>query len=215
MDKKYYDEFMGFLDQEDKDQALSYAIQLLETEKLSLEELYEEILTPSLVHFSCKLEDQEICIWREHTRTSIIRTILEASYPFIINRKTEVTKLLQKVIVVCPQEEYHEIGAIMAAHYFSLAGYNAQYIGANTPKEQIISAVKAINPDYIAFSVTNYYNLFTTKKTLEALHEQFPSVKIIIGGQAFEQPNALEQLTYDFHIKTLKAIFSLKKEAKS
>lgn len=214
MDKQVYDVFIGHLDREDKDSALAYAISLLESETISIETLYEELLAPSLLSFVCKLEDQEICIWREHTRTSIIRTILEASYPFIIKRKALVTKKNQRVIVVCPQEEYHEIGAIMATNYFSLAGYEAQYIGANTPREQIISAVKALTPDYLALSVTNYYNLFTTKKTIEAIREQYPNVKIIIGGQAFNYENALDQLSFDFHITNVKDIFKMAEEAK-
>ncbi|MFA5467204.1 MAG: cobalamin B12-binding domain-containing protein [Candidatus Izemoplasmatales bacterium] len=213
MDKQLYDHFIDLLEIEDKDGALNYVLTLLETEKISIEVLYEELLAPSLLQFSCKLEDQEICIWREHTRTSIIRTILEATYPFIVKRKKTVPVLRKKVIVVCPQEEYHEIGAIMATNYFSLAGFEAQYIGANTPKEQIISAVKALKPDYLALSVTNYYNLFTTKKTIDEIREQYPHVKIIVGGQAFMYHNALDQLTYDHHIIKVQDIFLLAEEA--
>ncbi len=214
MERKLFDEFMDILDREDKDGAMTFVFGLLESERLTIEELYEELLTPSLTQFACKLADAEICIWKEHTRTSIVRTILEATYSYISKRKAGVPQLGKSVLVVCPQEEYHEIGAIMATHYFLLTGFQAQYIGANTPKEEIISAIRALKPDYLALSVTNYYNLFSTKKLTETLKENYPGVKIIIGGQAFLQEKATDQIHYDIHIRSLPDIFALSEEAK-
>ena len=69
---------------EQKDIAVLYAMELLESKKLTIEELYQELLAPSLTTFECECEDQEVCIWKEHFRTSIIRTILESSYLYII-----------------------------------------------------------------------------------------------------------------------------------
>ena len=44
-------------------------------------------------------------------------------------------------------------------------------------KEEIISAVRAFSPDYVAMSVTNPYNLVVTKKITDALKETFPTLK--------------------------------------
>jgi methanogenic corrinoid protein MtbC1 len=209
MQNAHYDTFISYLEKEDKNQAVQYALSLLEQKILTIEALYEDILAPSSHFFACKLKDQAICIWKEHTRTSIIRTILEATYPYIIERTSAVNKRNRKVVVVCPQEEYHEIGAIMATHYFILAGFDAQYIGANTPKEEIISATRVLKPDYLALSVTNYYNLFTTKKIVEEVKRDYPHVTIIIGGQAFSQKGATEQIPFDIHLEHMKDIFTL------
>ncbi|MDD3112815.1 MAG: cobalamin B12-binding domain-containing protein [Candidatus Izemoplasmatales bacterium] len=201
MNQLLYDRFLTLLEKEDKDQALTYVLDLLENKTISLTELYNDLLTPSLTNFSCQLEDKEICIWKEHARTSIIRTILEATYPYVIQKKSAKSDNPKRVLIVCPQEEYHEIGAIIATNYFLLAGYDARYIGANTPTPEILSAIKALKPDFIALSVTNYYNLFTTKKLTEAIKAQFPDVKIILGGQAFTHPKATDQLLFDIHIQ--------------
>jgi hypothetical protein len=90
---------------------------LLETNQVTVEELYERILTPSLVQYSCPVQDKQICIWKEHVRTSIIRTILESTYAFIIKRKETIQPLHKKIMVLCPTEEFHEIGAIMNIIY--------------------------------------------------------------------------------------------------
>lgn len=214
MNKTYYNQFIKYLDSEEKDKAISYALKLIEENKISLEECYLDLLSASLTNFECLEEDEEICIWKEHTRTSIVRTILEATYPYVIKRKENVKDKKKSIVVVCPSEEYHEIGAIIVSHYFALAGYHSLYIGANTPKSEIISAVKSIQPDYIALSVTNYYNLVVTKKITEEIKANYPNVKIIVGGQAFFHPGALNQVKYDFHLTDFNQIATIEEVQK-
>lgn len=209
MKNMIFQQFLTYLDLEQKDQAIGYVLALLESNELSLEELYLQVLTPSLTGFVCDVEDHEICIWKEHIRTSIVRTILEATYPYVIKRKLDVQPLKKKVVVVCPSEEYHEIGAIIVSLLFALQGYESMYIGANTPKHDIISALKALAPDYIALSVTNYYNLVITKKITDEIKKNFPEIKIIVGGQAFHQLGALAQVTYDIYLENVESIKSI------
>lgn len=209
MNSNKYNTFLKLLENEDKDQALMFILELL-NEGEDIIQVYENLLIPSLSDFSCLQKDEEICIWKEHTRTSIIRTILEASYTYIIRaRKKNINK---RIIVLCPQEEYHEIGAIIANNYFSVMGLNSSYIGANTPSDDILSAIKVLEPDYIALSVTNYYNLIITKKLTKKIREIYPHVKIILGGQAFTNPDSLAQVTYDFNLNSYQDIVNFTKE---
>jgi len=203
MNQSIYQNFVTYLDHEEKDQAIQYALSLLSSNELSLEELYLKVLAPSLSNFHCENEDESICIWKEHARTSIVRTILEATYPYVIERKKNIQLKNKTIMVFCPSEEYHEIGAIIVAHFLSLAGYDARYIGANTPKNNIVSAVEVLKPDYVAISVTNYYNLVVTKKITDEIKSLYPNVKVIVGGQAFSHPNALAQVNYDYYLSSL------------
>jgi len=205
----YYPAFLKLVNQENKDEAMMYVLNLLKEKKIELYDLYDFFLRPVLNEFECTSEDEEICIWKEHVRTSIVRTILESTYPYLIEIKKSVPKNNQKVMVVCPSEEFHEVGAIIVTNYFSLAGFDAQYIGANTPKNDILSAVKALKPDYLALSVTNYYNLVVTKQITEQVKGLYPNVKIIVGGNAFNKPGALDHLVYDYHLTHKEDIFKL------
>lgn len=207
-----YQLFLTFLDNEDKDNAVRLTLDLLNQKQITLQELYYHFLTPSLNDFVCNADDKSICIWKEHTRTSIIRTILESSYSFVANERKASNGI--KILVLCPPQEYHEIGAIIATHVLTLYGFDATYIGANTPKEDIYSAVRALEPDYLALSVTNYYNLFVTKTITEHLKETFPNVKIVLGGSAFSRTGAKEQVIYDYIIQTEEDIEALAKEVK-
>jgi hypothetical protein len=73
--------------------------------------------------------------------------------------------------------------------------------------------MKALNPDYIAFSVTDYYNIVATKKVTDEIKRQYPNVKIILGGQAFSHKGALSDLVYDFHLTSVYDIAKLEEGA--
>lgn len=211
MKQKNYQEFLELLNQEKKDECVTYIMELFE-DGASIKDIYENYIIPSLAEYECDSSVEEICIWREHTRTSIIRTILEASYPYLIKQKKE--KINISVIVACPPLEYHEIGAIINTNYFLLEGFDAIYIGANTPSEQIISAVKILKPDYLALSITNYYNVVATKKLIEKIKDNKVNVKIIIGGQATKNPYTISQLNYDLILQSHEDIIKFKEGLK-
>lgn len=208
----YYEKFLEFLNEENKEKAVSYAISLLKEEKLSIEKLYMELLVPSLSFFECQIDDEDICIWKEHLRTSIIRTILENSYLYILDRIKDVKRNKLKVVVLTPAFELHEIGAIINSHFMLLEGFDASYIGANTPKGDILSAIRAYHPDFVALSVTNPYNIVITKQVTDEIRRFFPEVKIILGGQAFKEQHALESLQYDYVLQSIDDLKAFAKE---
>lgn len=196
--KKEFNEFLSLLKKEDKEQSVLYALSLLETKKIEVEDLYKIFLAPSLMYFECNVDDVEVCIWKEHHRTSIIRTILESSYAYIVRRKEKIKSKNLKVVVLTPSFEYHEIAAIMVSHFMLLEGFDSSYIGANVPKSDIISALRSYQPDFIAFSVTNPYNIVVTEQVCDEIKRFFPDVKIILGGQAFKNQVALSKIKYDY-----------------
>lgn len=203
MKHEWFNEFMSYLKLEDKAKAVSFAMGLIEMNQVTLEELYLEILAPSLIYFQCVEKDEDICIWKEHFRTSVIRTILESCYVHVLKRVESSKVNGIKIMVLTPAFEYHEIGAIMNTHFMLLEGFDAYYIGANTPKSEIISALRAYHPDFIALSVTNPYNIVVTKQTTDEIKRYFPEIGIILGGQAFREPKNVKHLTYDYILNTL------------
>ncbi|MFP4177241.1 MAG: B12-binding domain-containing protein [Acholeplasmataceae bacterium] len=208
----YMQTFLSLLKKEDKERAVRYAIDLLEQKELTVEQLYLELLAPTLSNFECDVEDEEVCIWKEHIRTSIIRTILEISYLSIIERRETIERVGKTILVLTPAFEYHEIGAIMNTHLMLLQGFDARYIGANTPKDEILSALRAYEPDFIALSVSNTYNIVVTKRITEEIRRFFPDVGIILGGRAFFKQGANESLTYDYLLNSLDDLKAFKRK---
>lgn len=209
-----YEEFLGHLKEENKEKALILCLESLEKNYISVVELYESILRPAINSIVDDFEDEEELIWKEHVRSGIIRTIIESAYPFVLKERDKRAEVNgERVIVMCPRFEDHELGARMVSDFFIIAGYDSVFIGSNTPEKTIIKAVEEVKPKYISISVTNYYNLIATKKTIDVIKNKFKSgIKFLVGGQAFESnPGAYKEVGGDLLLKSFDDILELKR----
>lgn len=182
------EEFISILETEDRAKALEYIIGKLESGEAGIVEIYEEVLAKSLNEMKL-IGDEKTDIWKEHVRSSIIKTIVENCYPYVVKereRKASHPKLI-KVAVVCPVDEYHEIGARMIADYFTINGYDTTFVGSNTPKEVFVAGIHVDKPNYVAISITNPYNLVSARNTIELIKKADHSVKILAGGSALSK----------------------------
>lgn len=208
---KYYNEFIELFNTYNKDDCLLYCLEGIKEEKFTIPELYEGILKPALYNINtCHISDPG-CIWKEHLKTGIVRTIIEAIYPSVIKIGRGQKGLNKKIIFVNPEREYHEIGLRMTSDFFQINGYDTVYIGTNTPRTQIKEAIKYEEPDYIAISVTDFYLIFEVKKIIRIIREnQGKEIKIILGGQAFKRNRHLvEEIGGDLYLETYDDIAKL------
>lgn len=208
---EYLDTFTTYLQREQKQEAVEYALHILNEGKTDIVGLYSNILTPALNNMYCLLEDKNLCIWKEHVRTAIVRTIVECCYPYVLRQRDSRFELPRgKAVVLCPPEEYHDLGARMVADYFTLCGFDTSFVGSNTPYEDFYNAIDVIKPDIAAISVSNYYNLIVTKKIISDLRTKSGgSIKIIVGGYAFSGNNDhISMVNADF---CTQSFYSLKK----
>ena len=77
-------EFLEALDREDRAACVEMALHRLEMGHIDVLSLYREVLAPALNDWQCKDADADICVWREHVRTSIVRTVVEVAYPYVV-----------------------------------------------------------------------------------------------------------------------------------
>ena len=210
--KAIKEQFVEYLEKEDKEAAYQFVMEKLQLEELDIIDLYTKVLTPALNEMKCELSDHRLCIWKEHIRTAIVRTIVEACYPYVLKKKKELG--LEKrgnVIVVCPPEEFHDLGARMVSDFFTINGFHTVFVGSNTPFEDFYQAVEILKPDVVAISVSNYYNLVVTKKIITAIREKIKNpVQIIVGGNAFlDKPDQYKVIGADSYAATYEDIQSL------
>jgi len=211
-----YDEFISYLNAEDKEKCIQVVLSSLQNQSIDIVTLYNEILTPSMYADFCTEEEKEICIWKEHIRTSIVRTIIECGYPYIIKERNKKYGSSSKgrVVVICPPGELHELGARIVADFFTLCGFNVTFVGANTPQSDIISAIKYVSPAYIAISITNYYNLVATRRLIIQIRnvKAGASFLIILGGQACQgNPDTCHEMGADMILHTFEDLEKLVK----
>ena len=188
-----YEEFAGHLERKEKDACVELVLQKLSRGEIDVVTLYNEVLTPALNAPAYGDAEGAVRIWEEHARTSIVRTVIENCHPYVVReRKARYGAVAGKhlhAVVVCPTEEFHEIGARMVADFFDLCGYEVTFVGANTPQDDIIEAIAHVRPAYVAISVTNSYSLVAAKRTVAKLlavrEREKAGFEIIVGGTAF------------------------------
>ncbi|MBN2853448.1 MAG: cobalamin B12-binding domain-containing protein [Clostridia bacterium] len=208
-----YKEFKVFFDDENKEEAVKYILKKLKSGEIDVVDLYSQVLTPVLNNIECDLEDKKLCIWKEHIKTAIIRTIVENCYPYVIERRNLDKRTSKGVAtVLCPPDEYHDLGARMISDFFTICGYESIFVGGNTPYKDFYNAINKIRPAVIAISVSNYYHLVATKKMIEEIKStaDYP-VKIVVGGYAFhdDTENKLKTVGADYYSRSFKDIEAL------
>lgn len=176
----------------EREEALRYGGGLLERELVTVPEFYERILAPALNSVLVCRENEEKMIWREHVMTGIVRSAVEMSFPYVLRARDarNLSAPLGRVMLACPEEEYHELGARMGADFYTMAGYETVFIGANTPMANILSAARELKPDVVSLSVSNYLNLVPLGRIVAGLRAELPAgTRIYVSGSAFRLTN--------------------------
>lgn len=191
---RHYFSFMEHFDNNDKDSCVNFAKKGVADGSFTLPLLYEEVLTPALFSIDlCQGEDKG-CIWDEHVKTGIVRTVIESLYPDVIELKSRSAPLGIKVLLVCPEKELHDVGLRMMSDLFSIEGFDVVFIGANTPRDQVSNAIQIERPKYVAISVTDHYHLSETKKMIEEIRSDHGNgISVILGGRAIKSNMSLFQ----------------------
>ena len=214
----FYQEFMEHLERGDKEKCVVISLEQVKEGKLNIRDLYNGVLAPALNSICNENQVQKIGIWEEHFRSSVVRTIIEGCFPYVIKERDSkgIIKKESKVVILCPEGELHDIGARMAADFFTLAGYEAIFIGSSTPKNEFICMIDSLKPQYIAISVISYYNLVSAKRTIDSIRNKYGnSIKIIAGGHALSRnPASVSEIGADVLVNTYDEIMNLGKEDK-
>lgn len=210
--------FSKALENHNREEAVAIITDALENNQISIQTLYEEVLTQSLNSISSNRQEQSIPIWEEHLSSNIVRTVVELTLPYVYQQREQLeanhTQPLnrKKAVVFCLEEEYHELGARMTTDFLTLLGFDAYFIGANTPKQEIFNAIKHFKPDLVCVSVTNYFHLTKLHRLIEELRtiEVLKHFTFIVGGYAVHNSSDVKsQIKADYYVRTfddLKAV---------
>ena len=210
-----YTAFRAALEAMDKPRCVQLARQLLEANAHDIVGLYTKILAPVLNSMTDSESGHPAAIWREHVRSGIVRTVIECCYPFVLAERAarQTTADKGKGVIVSPTDEFHELGARMGSDFFTLQGYEAIYVGANTPKAELLQGLALEKPAYVVINAVNFYNLFKIKKIVAEIKERLPGQRILASGNAFyHDPELFRQIGALAVIRTPDDIRQLEEE---
>lgn len=186
-----------------KEDCTRIIISMLES-GVPVKEIYTDVIKRSMYRIGQLWENDRTSIAREHQATKITEIMISLIYPYIL----KVPKIDKKVIVTCTDKEFHELGARMVSDIFELNGWKSIYLGANTPKDELIRLIEEENPDVVAISINFYINIVRLIKEIELISEKFPDLQIVVGGQAFSNGNKELLEKYD-NVKYISCLDSL------
>ena len=150
-------------------------------------DIYLNIFQPVLREVGRLWQVRKATITQEHFVTSATQLIIAQLYPQLMAEKRAATPRGKTLVAACVSDEHHEMGVRMVADFFEMDGWDAYYIGANTPAPDLINAVKERKADVVALSSTMASHLPQVDYLIRSLRGDTDTrqVKIIIGGYPF------------------------------
>jgi methanogenic corrinoid protein MtbC1 len=168
-----------------KRQECARIVQQLLDQGVDIQKLYTDLFQKSLYEVGGMWELHQISVAREHLVTAITEGIMNQVYPRLFENQTADSRNEKKVIISCAANEFHQIGGRMVADIFELNGWNSQFLGANTPVDQLLVHIQEESPDLVGLSASASLNMQILKKSIEAIRSEFKNLDILVGGQAF------------------------------
>ena len=175
-----YQTYLASLLRGEKEGCFNIVTTLLD-DKIEIRELYTDLFQKSMYSVGELWERNEISVSREHLATTITENMLSVTYPHLFTG----VQSEKKAIISCTANEYHQLGGKMVADIIEMHGWDAHFLGANTPVKDLLEFIDEIQPNFIGLSLAVYFNLPALKVTLEAIHCHFKNLDILVGGHAF------------------------------
>jgi len=169
----------------DRAGAIELALEAVSSGRIGVADLYTQVLGPLLGRIGSRWQHGTERVWQEHFASHVVRTIIEALYPIVVREASLVHRNGQTALLVCPPREEHELGARMLSDRFELAGWDAVFLGADTPLADIVEAATAVRADLVTLSVSTVYERVELRSFIDTLRAALPETRIAIGGPAF------------------------------
>lgn len=162
---------------------LQEAIALLErglAQEFTVQELRRHVLAEAQRQVGNLWQTNAISYPQEHRATAISHVALARLY----DSAPLVPRNGKRVVFACVEGEFHDFPARLAADAFDLAGFDVRHLGANVPRTALLDAVDREKADLLCLSATATMNLGALRRTLPAVRETWPRLRIAVGGEA-------------------------------
>jgi len=111
-----------------------------------------------------------------------------------------------RVLIACPEGEWHEIGAQAVAYLASTRGCHVYYLGPNLPVSDLRALCERVKPDLVLLSLTEVRSDASATQLLRELESLSVQWSVAIGGQG---ACAIEHLLRGSKIELLDDITAL------
>lgn len=152
----------------------------------SIIELYQEMIQPALYRVGDLWEHNLISVAVEHMATAISERIMNERYGDIIAAQ----RIGRRALIASVEKEMHQVGAKMVSDVFEMHGWDAVYLGANTPLDDLVEMARSQPTDLIGLSLSVCFHLPIMERMIDRIQQDLPRIPILIGGQGLKAVGA-------------------------
>ena len=116
----------------------------------------------------------------EHLLTEVIR----AWFVALSRTLPAALPAAPRVLVACPEDERHDLGALALALFLRRAGLRVAYLGADVPASALVDATRSASFAALCLSVTGVASLPVARLALGALLAAGGGTRLYVGGRA-------------------------------
>lgn len=155
------------------------------------EHFFLTVVQPSLYEIGLLWEKGTISVAVEHIATAIANRVLSG----LLFTVEVPAPIKSNVMVTCATSEFHQIGPWMVSVALEADGWDVDYLGVDTPPDEMIDIIKEKEHKAVLISVTMPFNITPAQELVSLIKKSCPEVKVIVGGQAFSFLNHPEETT--------------------
>lgn len=148
-----------------------------------LRDIYLEVFQRSQYEVGRLWQMNKISVAQEHYCSAATQLNMSLLYPRIFT----TARTGHSLVAACVQGDLHGIGARIVADFFEMEGWDASYLGADTPVAGLVDMVAQRRAEVLALSATMTFHVravadvITTVRAAPACR----AVKILVGGHPF------------------------------
>jgi MerR family transcriptional regulator, light-induced transcriptional regulator len=163
----------------DREKAKEIALDYLKL--FSLEEFYEDILTPVMYRIGDLWAQGSLSVITEHVCSNIAGSLIHA-----INAQSKPRGHKATVLICSPEGELHHLAADMFESILLQKGYEVYNAAPSAPAESIVKMIPTCNPHLIMISVTLQDHLRPAIRLTSSIRVKF-KLPVLLGGLATRQ----------------------------
>ena len=150
---------------------------------VTVSDLYLHVFQPALREIGRLWQTRAITVAHEHFATAATQAIMSQLYPAIFAAERRGLSM----VATCVGGERHEIGIRMVADFFEMAGWDSHYLGADTPVDSIIQAVRERDARVLAVSATITAHVGRVAALIAAVRAELGDrpLPVLVGGYPF------------------------------